>query len=232
MSSIGVTDAAERLGVSRQRVLAMIRSGLLPAVKIGNSYNIDAAAVARHRKASSRPLSPRMATALLELAAHEKPEVTAPELSRLRHRLNRLRDAALADEGDPVGTLRDWLASRARRMEMSAAGTDLTEIAQDPRLTLSGVSDPRAAMLSGGIVEGYVREQDAEDFFAAHFIVQASSSSQANVIAHITNQVPPLSALLVAADLADHREGREERQARTVLREWAKEEATTHGSAP
>ncbi|TSD63651.1 excisionase family DNA-binding protein [Aeromicrobium piscarium] len=215
MATISVAEAAKRLGVSRQRVVAMIQSGSLPAVKVGRSYVIDAAAVSRHRGAVSRPLSPRMAAALLRLAAHEKPGVSASEVSRLRGRLARLHDAA-----DPVGLVRGWLPGRARRLEMSAAAADLQTIAADPRLMLAGVSDPRAGMQSSRLVEGYVHEADAEGLFGEHFVVQAPSRSEANVIVHVADPVPPLSPLLVAADLADYREGREERQAATVLNRW------------
>lgn len=37
---LSVTEAAERLGVIRQRVFQLIQSGRLPAVKVGSQYVI------------------------------------------------------------------------------------------------------------------------------------------------------------------------------------------------
>jgi excisionase family DNA binding protein len=37
---LSVTETAKRLGVIRQRVLQLINSGRLPAVKVGNAYVI------------------------------------------------------------------------------------------------------------------------------------------------------------------------------------------------
>jgi excisionase family DNA binding protein len=44
-SLVTVTEAAQRLGVSRQAVLERINSGSLPAVRIGTGWAIAASAV-------------------------------------------------------------------------------------------------------------------------------------------------------------------------------------------
>lgn len=51
-SLLSVKEAAEKLGVNRQRVQALITQGRLPAQKIGNSYvirNCDLLLVAERR---------------------------------------------------------------------------------------------------------------------------------------------------------------------------------------
>lgn len=42
---VGVTEAAQSLGVTRQRVLQMIREGKLPASRVGNGWAIPATAI-------------------------------------------------------------------------------------------------------------------------------------------------------------------------------------------
>ena len=41
MGLISTTDAAEKLGVTRRRVVALIADGRLPAQKVGRDYIID-----------------------------------------------------------------------------------------------------------------------------------------------------------------------------------------------
>jgi excisionase family DNA binding protein len=41
MGLISTTDAAEKLGVTRRRVIALIADGRLPAQKVGRDYIID-----------------------------------------------------------------------------------------------------------------------------------------------------------------------------------------------
>lgn len=50
MAMIGTTEAAERLGVSARRVAAMITQGILKAEKVGKTWIIDTAEVAKVAK--------------------------------------------------------------------------------------------------------------------------------------------------------------------------------------
>lgn len=103
---------------------------------------------------------------------------------------------------------------------MSVAEADLSDVLADDRLIISGISDRRAGMSSPRIGEGYVEEQVAGEFFNEHFVVEAADRSGANLIVHVAALVPPSSPLLIAADLSDYRAGREDGQARMVLRDW------------
>ncbi|WP_375001123.1 excisionase family DNA-binding protein [Aeromicrobium sp. CTD01-1L150] len=217
--SVGVSEAAERLGVSRQRVLQMIADRSLPAERVGRSWSINEVDLAHRRVPLGRPLSPEMARGFLELAAGSRPSLDARNVSRLRARMVRLV-REVSSGGDPAGLLRSWLPHRADRLEKSVAAADLGDAMADHRLAASGVSDPRAGMASPGMGEGYVDEQLAAPFFAEHFAVDADSSVPANLIVHVARRVPPISPVLIAADLADYRAGREDGQAHVVLAEW------------
>lgn len=220
MSSISVPEAAIRLRVSRQRVLQMIADGRLPAQKVGRFWAVDDVDVARHHRPSSRPMSRSMSSFLLQLAAGSRPRVDDQESWRLRRHILRLADAANAPDGEPADVLRSLLRRRAERLEASVAPADIPEILADERLVLSGVSHRRSGMCSSQVAEGYVDEMDADAFLASHFIVPAPSSARANVIIHVASPVPPVSPLLIAADLADYRADREDNQARQILLDW------------
>jgi excisionase family DNA binding protein len=222
MSSMSVPEAAKRLGVSRQRVLQMIAEGVLPAQKIGRSWavaDVDVD-VARHYRPSSRPLSRAMSLHLLRLASGLRPSIDDQELWRLRQYILRLADAANTPDGRPADVLRSLLRRRADRLESNVAPSDIPEIVSDERLVVSGVSDPRSGMYSSQVAEGYVDEKDAEAFLASHFIVPAPSAPRANVVIHVSSPLPPVSPLLIAADLADYCGDREDNQAREVLVAW------------
>jgi excisionase family DNA binding protein len=59
MGTIGTTEAAKRLGLSARRVAAMISQGIIRATKVGNTWVIDDAEIARVKKLSRRPGRPR-----------------------------------------------------------------------------------------------------------------------------------------------------------------------------
>ena len=217
--SVGVSEAAERLGVSRQRVLQMIADQLLPAQRVGQFWSINEVDIARRRVPVGRPLSITMARGLLDLAGGIRPELSSRDISRLRSNMVRLVREVRSD-GDPAGLLRSWLPRRAGRRELSVAEADLPEVFADARFVISGVSDKRAGISSPRIAEGYVHEQVVRKFFDDHFIVEADDRAHANLIVHVAVIVPPISPLVVAADLSDFRAGREDRQAQLVLEDW------------
>lgn len=212
---VSVSEAAEYLGVSRQRVHALIASGRLEAERIGGRYAIRKSDLARPRqRRAGRPLSAAMAGGLLRLVAGESP----PDLDPAeRHRLRR-KAAALANADDTASLLRQWLPRRADRQLYSAATADLAGLREDPRLMLSGMSHPSAHISAADLIEGYVEVGDLEALVDDHLLVHADD---ANVILHVAEVVPPLSELLIAADLADHRSPRGDRQARALASRWA-----------
>lgn len=216
---IGVAEAAQRLGVSRQRVLQMIVDERLPAQRIGRAWSIKESDIARRRVPVGRPLAAGMTRGLLELAAGIRPDRSPRDVSRLRAHLVRLARESSSD-GDAAGLLRSWLPGRAARQEVSIAAADLPAVRADDRLVLTGVSDRLANMSSPHLVEGYVAAADAARFFVDHFAVESDDRSRANLIVHVAEALPPASPVLVAADLADYRGGREDRQARSLLKDW------------
>lgn len=59
MGTIGTTEAAKRLGISPRRVAAMVTQGIIKASKIGNTWIIEDAEIARVQRSKRPPGRPR-----------------------------------------------------------------------------------------------------------------------------------------------------------------------------
>ena len=86
---LGVSDVAERLGVSANRVRSLINAGELPARRVVGRWVVDEDAVAAGQiRQSGRPMSPRVAWGLISLVENGRAlELDPAERSRLRRRL-------------------------------------------------------------------------------------------------------------------------------------------------
>lgn len=97
---MGTTEAAERLGVSPQRVRTLWHEGALSGQIMANRLLLDRASVldlADRDRPATRPLSARNAwTLLLMLAGEPSPWASASELSRLRSLVRTREEGALA----------------------------------------------------------------------------------------------------------------------------------------
>lgn len=203
---VPVSEAARRLGVTRNRVHQRIAEGSLRAEKAGSTWLVDAAELRPARV--SRPMSPSMAWALIQAKEGQFP-YRPSERARLKERLARI-------ENDPVDELprlvSSWLASRARSVRLEVHPRDLSLVREDPRVHLSGISDPRAGLASVTEVEGYVFGEDLADLGADLFLDLDGRPQRPNVLLHVTeipmNEVPELFS---AADLFDRGGPRETR---------------------
>lgn len=211
---VGVADAARVMGVSAGRVRRLAAEGRIRARMVGGRWLVDAASLPSAPR-RSRPMSPRMAWALVALSEGNRPGWVEPqEIYRLRRALERL-----AVDDEPEMLLRSWIASRGARLRLSA--TDLQMLRSDARVVLSGVSDVHAGLSAAGDVEGYVQTDDAETVIRDHLLTDAGP--RANVVLHISPIRPeaPIPVLLVAADLADHDGPRELARARALVADWS-----------
>src|SRR5438093_7701410 len=86
-----VPEAAEVLGVSEQRVRAMLLSGRLRGSKVGHRWIVDSDLGGLRRSQPGRPLEAANAWALLALLSDDSPHWVHPSArSRLRQRLRDL----------------------------------------------------------------------------------------------------------------------------------------------
>jgi excisionase family DNA binding protein len=219
-SLFSVAEAAARLGVSPSRVRQRIEDGSLAAERIGNQWGIHPQALKDGAPKLSRPMSQRMAWALIELLAGADPVVSPAERVRLRKRVAQLRDA-----DDPVALLRSWAGSRAERRKFSIAPPDTVGLSADDRICLSGLSAPGSGVIARNVVEGYVFARSLNGLADDYFLVQPEDH-RGNVILHIVPDNSPgipaaieINWPLIAIDLAEHSGSREQERAAELVRE-------------
>ena len=217
-SWLTVGRAADELGLSRERIRAMIRHGLLDATRAGDLWLVDPASVDRRRQArvsAGRPLTSPHAWAALWLLSNdqqliERADAWIQPWDRLRLR----RRLASADWPNILPLLRN----RAHVRRLRTHPSDVARLEQDPRLVRSGTSAARSNGLditAPGVVEGYVRAQDAEDLSDTYLL---ASSTEPNVVLHVVDYPWPFlpnmtlaPTILAAVDLAESDDGRSRR---------------------
>lgn len=219
-TQMSVVEAAERLGVHPQRVHQRIRSGSLPAVKVGRQWVIQASDVQRLKASNAspgRPLSVRSAHNLLACADGHQDLVAAMSSSERSRAQSRLRTLlSRSGEEESVALLRRALTNRAARVSLAASPADLPHLREDPRLHLSGLSSPLSGIAASDVVEGYVSFRDAESVRQDHLLADAPIADS-NVIVHtvvegesrLSASQLAASSLANAVDLAEHSGPRE-----------------------
>lgn len=210
---ISVREFAIRKKISERRVLQLIGQGDLKARRLSSQWLIDAAELSR-RPNSSRPMSPKMSKAFLELLSQKKNQdpLDPSEKSRLKCRLKKMKL-----DHDPVLLLNSWLRKRAEIQNYKINLVDLSNLASDLDVIPSGVSDSRSGISSQDFFEGYVLKKDLGKLRRKYFLV---ASEQPNVILRIVDyELPrPIPIGYVIADLAEHNSARENFQAESLVK--------------
>jgi hypothetical protein len=203
--SLPVSDAARRLGVSEQRVRAMISVGAIEAQKAAGAWWISteslARAVALSRRAG-RPYSPQSAWSLLLIASGEPAAWASPKVRRRASVA--LKEKGLAESFGKLG-------NRAEHHAFQAHSAELPRLSGRKELMLSGVSaaaDYRLGLQGGNEAEAYVAADAIEHVAQQHGLVRGG---EANVVLRaipegmwlvLRRPVAPIAAVL--ADLAEH----------------------------
>ena len=207
---LSVQEVAERLGVSIQRVHAMLRAGQLHGRQVAGVWLLGEAQLLKPRKLG-RPMSPRTAWAAI-LGVREVDWLSQPERFKLVKRLGKLRT-----DPDAARRLATWLAARADPLTMSAPEPE--GLWGDPDLVPSGVSDPRSGMSGGRAFEFYAQPGSIQHVLRKHLLVE-DSAGQVRLREAPVALSAPVPLLLLAADLADRGGPREMRRAAELIKEW------------
>lgn len=108
MKEYSVREAARLIGVSPQRVRAMLQAGRLQGRKVGRAWLVSDPQ-RLERRPRGRPLSAASAWALLALLAGEVPEWVDPAVvSRLRRRVRQGEVARVLRQSAPRAQLHRW----------------------------------------------------------------------------------------------------------------------------
>lgn len=205
-------EFAVRKNISERRVLQLIGQGDLKARRLSSQWLIEASELTR-KPNSSRPMSPKMSKAFLELLSQMKNQdpLDPSEKSRLKSRIKKMKL-----DHDPVLLLNSWLRRRAEIQNYKINLVDLPNLVRDLDVIPSGVSDSRSGISSQDFFEGYVLKRDLGKLRRKYFLV---SSEQPNVILRVVDyELPrPIPIGYVIADLAEHKGAREQSQAESLI---------------
>jgi hypothetical protein len=209
---IGAPEFARRAGISERRVQQLIASGRIKASKVSSRWIIEESELLKRRPVG-RPMSPRMARALISaISGEEIQENYDPsELRRIRLQVDELRSSP-----QPAELLSSWLAKRAEKMELAAKSSDLHLLNDEPLIIASGVSDPKNGISDSNYFEGYVEKKNLPLLKKKYGLIP---SSKPNVVLRVAPKPIPIGIKkgYSIADLAEHNESRAERKLIEIL---------------
>lgn len=208
---LSVSEVAEQLGVSRQRVLALIHAGELPARLIGGRWvaaSMDVDELRRDRLAG-RPMAGRIAWGLLDLLdGGHAPWLTASERSRLRARL-RARP--------PVDQVAHWVRRRSEVLWLRGHPAALPRLLAFDGVVPAGASAPGQDIVDPGRVEVYLHKDDAARAMRK-LALRPVARREANAVVKVPEGVWPFDEgpgrAAVALDLWEAGDERSRRTAR------------------
>lgn len=190
-----LNETAERLGVSRRAVQAMVDRGQLPAQRLGHQWTVQPAALRlverTRRRRPGRPLSQRAAW---RIAADMSGAIAA---------------------GQPLDDLRRRLWTRAAHVDGYVHPSQIDELVEDSRVVWGGAL-ALGPIPAGSDIDVYLRSSHLEAFRARYAIVEPyeSDADTANVHLHVVDddtwpfaedqpRVTPWVAWLDLADRGD-----------------------------
>jgi excisionase family DNA binding protein len=221
---INVTEAAERLGLSREAVQKLVTAGRLPATMSAGAWWIDAAAVERRRRerpSAGRPLSCAVAWLVLLLASGEPETPAWRPLIKHRHSRDRARSWL---EANSLARNAAALRNRAKREPLDAHPAELPKVLARTDVLPTGISAASAVGLHGGREEAefYASMSSRAALLDEHALMPAADGS---VLARwIPDELwpalrgvehTPRPAVLV--DLLEHDDPRARREAAAAL---------------
>lgn len=234
---MGTTEAAERLGLSPQRVRALWHEGALSGQVMANRLLLDRASVldlADRDRPATRPLSTRNAwTLLLMLAGEPSPWASASELSRLRSLVSNREENALAA----------LVRARARTVRLDGVAGASGYVLRDGKVVPSGATLAHrwTDLVVEGVAEVYATESAAKGLAErlrlwpdpqGPIVVHAVPDTLGRPLLHRAEM--PASA--VAVDLLDSGDPRSHRAGKAlwiqVVQRWRDEAALIPARRP
>ncbi|MEZ0065023.1 excisionase family DNA binding protein [Streptacidiphilus sp. MAP12-20] len=208
-----VPEAAKRLGVSRQRVLALITRKELSARRVGSAWILDSANVDMRARESSkgRPMAARSAWALLDLLqGGDAPWMRADERSRLRGKLRRHPD---------IAEVAGWCRRRSELLWLRGHSAAVPRLLAFPGARPTGASAGGHDVVDIGRVEVYLTSDDT-DKAIRELALRPVTRSEANALIRVPHGQWPfyenVGRAVVALDLWESGDERSRRTARQI----------------
>ncbi|MBW9214727.1 excisionase family DNA-binding protein [Mumia sp. zg.B53] len=229
---IGVSEAAERLGVGPSRVRQLLHAGDLEGRRVGRSWLVSAEDVARlqgRRRHPGRPLGPLRAWGALDLLdGGAAPWLSYAARSQVRSHLSRLSDA-------DADRWRSMLRGRSRVLRIVAHPAAVPRLLAREDVQPAGAEEAARrgfdlVAFEGRVDEVYVPDKVWPAARSALALKEARPDESNNLLVRIPQRVwpfaehAPVSDAALAADLLEAAEPRAisagERQLSALLQEW------------
>jgi excisionase family DNA binding protein len=226
---LAVSEVAQLLGVSRQRVLTLIAQGEVPARRVGGRWVLESADIeARGRdRADGRPMAPRVAWGLIALAEGRDPHwLPREQRSRLRSRL-RL--------GPSLEQVAAWTRRRNRVLWLRGHPAALPRLLATAGALPTGASAGGHDLVDPGRVEIYLPDDQANPVMA-ELAFRPAARSSANAIVKIPQGLWPFDQepgpTTVALDLWEAGDERSRSSARRLYRNALASNRSSQGTTP
>lgn len=204
-----VSEFARLKGISRSRAYALAHSGALPSQILSDGTILLEESALLWEPRVSRPLSERMAWALLnELSGEPTNDLRDAERARVRQHVQ-----DIAESEKPAIALASKVSRRSVPIRFRISADDIADLRADGRVALSGVGAPGSGMVAGDQLEGYVRPEHISDLQGDYLL---SKDPEGSVLLRVTERGQVLESV-IAADLADRGQAREVREANAIL---------------
>lgn len=214
MKEMSVRSAAKQLGLSEQRVRALLKAGRIKGRKIGSSWIVEDGPYLADSRPHGRPLAGSNAWALLALLSKQDPSWVDPSVrSRLRRWIGQRDIVQLIRESAPRSSLHQWRVLPADILMIQ----DLYPIV---RSGLSASGSQLDIVPIPGALDSYV-DQASLDAIEGRFRPEVDSA-RPNIVLRVPVQDWILSfhdapAPVAAADLLLHEDPRVARAAAQLL---------------
>lgn len=222
-----VADAASRLGVSQQRIRALLATGDLTGQRIGALWLIDPESIERHRhsrqRGAGRPLAPHSAWAALLTAFDTE---TTPELAHTFHISGERRARVRGLRDRKVDEWR-WLARRrADVLRYSVRSAYASRLVAEPDLIGVGRIATLGLVNNVDSIDAYVEASTADRLVTTYrlrrdptgnVVLRTINVTDAAQIEVISRQ--GLTPHVVAVDLLEDRDARASSAGRALLRD-------------
>lgn len=171
---LSVNEAAERLGVSQAAIRQQIAAGRLSALKRGRSWWLDERAVERSARQGAlpgKPLSPRMAWAIILLASGDAER--AERLVERQRYVSRMRSWL---DAHPLHLYAPQLRLRAQSEELGGHPSELKRLLARSDVLVTGDSAGEVVGLVGGSpdAEGYAPALHRSAILREHALTPSS----------------------------------------------------------
>lgn len=226
MNAVSVRDASHALGVSNQRVRAMLADGQLRGNKVGGVWLVELPDQrSGHLRPPRRPMSATQAWNALAILSDIPFEMDSSARSRLRSRIRRGLVDCGANNEKLAGVSRAWFRQRSKPEGFFVASVPFAQLSKDPRVYRSGVSHIDSPVRDAKFLEAYVELAALKPLIRDYAMV---SDVKANVLLRVVSN-PVGTKLLhsdsfpkacIAADLAEHDDQRSIGAAADLLRGW------------